>query len=147
MSDRQTLAATGAGSEVRAAPQRTRWTGWITFAACMMVLVGAIHVIQGIAALANPDYYAVGPNGLAIHANYTVWGWVHLVLGVAVFLSGVGLFTGNPVARVVAVVLVGLSAVGAVLFAQAAPVWAVIVIAVDLLVAWALVVHGREMAL
>jgi hypothetical protein len=42
---------------------------------------------------------------------------------------------------------VGLSAVGAVLFAQAAPVWAVIVIAVDLLVAWALVVHGREMAL
>jgi hypothetical protein len=147
MSDRQTLAATSASSEVRAAPQRTRWTGWIAFAACMMVLVGAIHAIQGLAALLNPDYYAVGPNGLAIHANYTVWGWVHLVLGVGVFLSGVGLFSGNRMARVVAMVLAGLSAVGAVLFAEAAPVWAVIVFAVDVLVVYALAVHGREMAL
>jgi len=145
MSDtRSTHSDTPAGAEPRA-PERTGWTGWITFAGAMMIMLGIFQSIAGLAALFNADYYHVRPNGMVLHVNYTVWGIVHLLIGVAIFLSGIGVLSGNALARGVGVVLAMLSAVVNMTFIPAQPAWALTIVTVDVFVIYSLVVHGAEM--
>jgi len=123
----------------------TGWVGWIAFAGTMMLLLGTFHVIQGLIALFQNEYYLVGANGLTVHLDYTAWGWTHVVLGILVVLAGLGLLAGQMWARVFAVILAFASAVVNVGFLAAYPVWSTIMIAIDVLVIWAVIVHGREM--
>ena len=146
MSDTQTPArgsASHRGSYSSEAP--SRWTGLVVFAAFMMWLLGFFQAIAGLAAIVNDDYYKVATARLLIVSNYTTWGWIHLVLGVLIFLAGIGVMSGNPLARGVGVGLAGLSAISALAFSAAAPVWAVVVIVVDVLIIYALTVHGGAM--
>lgn len=125
--------------------QRTGWTGWVTFAAVMMVVVGAFQFIEGLTALLRDTYYVVGHNGLLLRVDYTGWGWFHLILGGLLALAGVSLFSGKMWARVIGVAFAGLSAVANLAFLAAYPIWSFIVIALDVFVIYAITVHGREM--
>jgi hypothetical protein len=127
------------------APEPTAWTGWVVFAAFMMLINGFIQMIEGLMALVNDEYYAVSSSGLAVSVDFTTWGWVHLLLGAAIFASGLGVLAGNMLARFVGVLLAGFNAIVALLFIEAAPVWGIILITVDILVIYALTVHGREL--
>ncbi|MBK1787020.1 DUF7144 family membrane protein [Prauserella cavernicola] len=121
------------------------WTGWVIFAGVMLVLVGFFQAIEGLVALFDDGYYLVGSNGLVVDVNYNTWGWVHLGVGVVAVLTGLGLMTGNRLARVVGVVLAVGSAVLNLAFIAAYPVWSTVVIAIDVVVIYAIVVHGREL--
>jgi hypothetical protein len=132
-------------SSQRTAPRPTGWTGWLFFAAAMMMLNGVVWVIEGLMALVNDDYFQVTASGVVLSVNYTVWGFVHLLLGVAFFASGIGVLSGNRAARAVGVVLAGVNALVAMVFLEAAPGLGIIVIATDILVIFALCVHGSEM--
>ena len=143
MSDTRSPTASSAGYSTEA--ERTAWTGWIAFAAFMMMMLGFFQAIQGLAAVFNDDFFKVTASGLVLSVNYTVWGWTHVLLGALIFVSGVGVLSGNVLARTVGVVLALLSAVANLLFSPADPAWAIVLITVDILVIYALVVHGREM--
>jgi hypothetical protein len=127
------------------APDPTAWTGWVVFAAFMMLMLGFFQAIEGLVAIFNKGVYHVTPSGLVLNIDYNVWGWVHLLLGVVIFVSGIGILAGNVAARTVAVILAGLSALVNLAFVEAAPVWAIVIITVDVLVIWALTVHGGEL--
>ena len=127
------------------APEPTGWTGWISFAGAMMVLLGCFHAIQGLLAIFQDEYYLVGDSGLAIHVDYTAWGVTHLVLGALIAFAGFSLFAGRTWARIVAVIVAVLSALVNVGFLAAYPVWSSIMIAIDVLIIFAVTVHGREM--
>lgn len=120
------------------------WVGWIGFAGCMMLLLGSFHAIQGLIALFKDDYFLVGASGLAISIDYTAWGWTHIAGGAVLFAAGMGLLVGQMWARVVGVAVALLSAVVNFGFLAAYPVWSTIMIAVDILVVWAIMAHGRE---
>src|SRR4051794_30678075 len=135
-----TAGATGA----RPTPSRT-WTGWIVFASVLLVLTGGIQVLAGFVALFDDGAYAVGSDGLVVVTDYTVWGVVHLLVGTLAVLIGLGLFFGNMVARGAAVLLAGFSAVANVLFLTASPAWSLMVIVFDVVVIYAVVVHGGEL--
>jgi hypothetical protein len=139
-------ATPGTVSSSRAAysTERTGWTGWIAFAGVMMVLGGALAIFQGIVAIAN-DTWVVWTNTANVVVDLTQWGWIHLAIGVVAVLAGVGVFTGNVAARMVGVVVAGISLLANFLFLPAYPIWALSIMAVDVLVIWALVVHGGEM--
>lgn len=126
-------------------PQQTGWAGWVVFAGSMMIIVGLFHAIQGLVALFNDEYYLVGPEGLTIQVDYTTWGWAHLITGIVVVLAGAALYTGQTWARVVGIILASASAIGNFAFIPAYPVWCTIVIVMDLLIIYALAVHGREL--
>ena len=126
-------------------PEPTGWTGWIVFASFMMFLLGAFQATQGLVAIFNDDYYAVTERGLVVNLDFTVWGWVHLLLGVLLLLCGAGVLKGNLAARTGGVILAGLSAIANLLFIEAYPVWSIVVIIVDIVVIYALTVHGREL--
>ena len=141
---------TGAGasrSAYPAATEPTGWTGWIVFAGFMMIMLGVIGVIQGLVGIFDDGYFLVRPDGLVVNVDYTAWGWFHLLLGIVVGLTGIGVMVGNIVARTMGVILALLSAVVNLLFIPAYPIWSIIVITVDVLVIYALTVHGREMRL
>jgi hypothetical protein len=124
---------------------RTGWAGWVVFGAAMLLLMSSLHVIQGLVALFDEGFYAVGSNGLVVQVNYNTWGWVHIVIGLVGLLVGIGLLAGNTAARVAGVAIAFLSALVNMAFISAYPVWSVIVIALDVIVIYAIVVHGREL--
>ena len=122
------------------------WVGWTLFAAVMMVLVGAFHVIQGLVALLKDDYYAVTSSGLVLNVSYTSWGWIHIVGGAIVVAAGIALFSGKMWARALGTVMACVSAVVNVGFLSAYPLWSALVIFMDIAIIMALTVHGSEMA-
>src|SRR3954464_15669889 len=129
----------------RGADEATGWVGWILFAGMMLILIGTFQAIAGLVALFDDDFYVVTSNQLVVHANYTAWGWTHLLLGVLAVFAGYGLMSGQMWARVVAIGIAFVSAVVNLAFLAAYPVWGVILITLDVLVIWAVSVHGHEM--
>jgi len=125
-------------------PPVTAWVGWLVFAGVMALMVGAFQVIQGLVALFDDGFYAVRSNGLVIHVNYNAWGWTHLIIGALLILTGVGLMTGNMAARIFGVAIAGLSAVVNLAFISAYPIWSTIIITLDVILIYAIVVHGGE---
>jgi len=121
------------------------WVGWIIFAGTMMLLLGVFHMFEGLIALFRHAEILFPTSGLAIQVSYTQWGWVQLIAGALVFLAGLGLFTGRMWARVLGVVLVAISALVNFAWATSFPVWSITLLAIDLLVIYALVAHGGEM--
>ncbi|WEO78941.1 hypothetical protein BJQ94_07875 [Cryobacterium sp. SO2] len=121
------------------------WTGWIVFAGVMMLMMGAFHVIQGLVALFEDTYYLVGQEGLVVQVDYTTWGWVHTILGAVVILAGIALLAGQMWARIVAIILAFGSALVNIAFLGAYPVWSLTMIAIDVLVIYAVTMHGKEM--
>jgi hypothetical protein len=128
----------------RGEPETTGWVGWVFFAGVLMIMDGLFSVITGLVALFKDDYYLVGKDGLVVTIDYTAWGWVHLLVGVLVALAGLGVIAGQTWARVVGVLMAILSALANFAFLAAYPVWATIIIVVDVFVIYALIVHGRE---
>jgi hypothetical protein len=76
--------------------------------------------------------------------DFTAWGWVHLVGGVVVILSGLGVFAGKVWARTVGVLIALCSALVNLAFLSAYPLWGLMMIALDVVVILALTVHGSD---
>jgi len=123
--------------------QPTGWVGWVYFASLMMMLVGGFQAIAGLVALFKDDFYLVTERSLLVF-NYTTWGWVHLVMGLVIFAAGVALMNGATWARMVGVFLAGLSLFANMAFFSAYPLWSILMIVIDVLVIYALTVHGGE---
>ena len=122
----------------------TAWVGWVVFAALMMMTTGFFTVVAGLAAIIGPDDAYVDTQAGLLVFDVQAWGWIHLVLGAVLLLVGGCLAAGQTWARVVGVLLVLLNLVTQFVLLPAQPWWSVIVIAIDVLVVWALVVHGDE---
>ncbi len=125
--------------------QPSGWAaGWSVFAAIMLVIVGVFASIAGIEAIAGDDKILVTQE-YVFKFDTTTWGWIHLILGIVLVLAGIGIFSGNVLARTVGVIAAGLNAIANFMWLPYQPVWAVIVIAIDIAVIWALTAHGRDL--
>jgi hypothetical protein len=123
----------------------TGWVGWVVFASVILMMVGAFQAIAGLTAIFNDDYFLVNDSGLVLELDYTAWGWIHLVLGIGVILAGVSILRGHMYGRIIGVIAASLSALANLAFLSAYPVWTVLMIALDVIVIHALVVHGSEL--
>lgn len=128
-----------------AAPEPTGWVGWVVFAAMMMIMVGSFQVIVGLTALFKSGYYAVPAQNLLVSVNYTGWGLTHIVLGALAVVAAFGLFAGKMWARVVGIAMALVSSVVNLAFMSAYPLWSIAVITLDVLVIYAIAMHGDEM--
>lgn len=132
-----------------AAPKRrqavtpTGWVGWIWFAAVMIFIAGMFNLVNGLVAWFDGDFFVATGAGLLVF-DLNTWGWIHVCVGVLQVVAGMFLFGGALWARVVAVVMALVNAIAQLTFLSAYPAWAMIVIALDVIVIWAVVVHGRE---
>jgi hypothetical protein len=128
-----------------ASKDRSGDSGWAAFAGCVMFIVGSLDALWGLGAILNDDVVVVGGHGTII-ADITTWGWVHLVLGVAVAVTGVGLLLGRGVARVTAVFLLSLSAISHIVWFTATPLWAFLLIVLDVVIIYQLTARWGQQA-
>jgi hypothetical protein len=123
-------------------PRVSGWAiGGMTFAASMMVLVGCFQALTGLAAILNDDFFVVTRN-YAFDLDTTAWGWIHLIVGIAVAATGFALFAGRTWAAVTALFLAMLSALTSFFFIPYYPWWSLLVIALDAWVIWSLTRSG-----
>lgn len=110
---------------------------WIAFAGVMMVILGSLDVIWGLAAIVNDEVVVVGGHGALIF-DLTTWGWIQLILGLVIGLTGLGLLVGNSVARVLGIFLLAINATLQVVWFTAAPLWAFLMIILDVVIIYQL---------
>jgi hypothetical protein len=123
-------------------PSISGWAvGGITFAGVMMILIGSFQVIAGLVAIIDDDFYVVTQN-YTFDIDTTAWGWIHLLLGILILLSGIYLFAGAAWAAVTAVVLAVVSAVANFFFIPYYPFWSLLMIALAVWVIWSLTRPG-----
>jgi hypothetical protein len=116
--------------------------GGVTFAGIMMVLIGMFEAVGGLAAIIKDEFFVSTPNYF-ITLDVTTWGWIHLILGIVVILAGFALFRAATWARVVGIVMAGISAIANFLYIPYYPFWSIVIIALCAWVIWALGAHGR----
>lgn len=120
--------------------------GWLIFAAVIMFIVGFHNLIYGIASLRDyivivDNLYSTSTGTGVIYANTTFWGWLWIVVGIVQMGIAFGIAAGNELSRWVGIVIAALNAIGQLAFMAAFPIWSVIIIAIDVLVIYALATY------
>lgn len=124
--------------------ERSGWAvGWTFFAGTMMIVIGSFHAIAGLVGIFDDNFY-VRTRGYIFQWDTTQWGWIHLIVGIVVFLAGCYLFTGSVLARIIGVAMAVVSALVGFAWLPWYPVWGVVMIAIAVSVIWALTAHGRD---
>jgi len=116
---------------------RAAWAGWIVFAGVMLLVTGAINIIEGIVALVRHTQVVVTADRLYL-VNLTTWGWTLLIFGVVLGGVGFGLLLGQTWARILAIAVVCLHAIAQVLWIGAYPIWSLMMLGLDTVVLFAL---------
>ncbi|QRX96667.1 hypothetical protein JNO44_01725 [Streptomyces noursei] len=106
------------------------------FAGVAMTVTGPLSVLLGITGITRDSVFS--PPGYAYRFDLTSWGWIHLVMGVALFIVGVGILLDKGWARRAGIVVAGISLITQFMFVPYYPVWSIIVMTFDLLIVWAL---------
>ena len=120
-------------------------SGWATsglvFAGTILVLAGIFQALDGIVAIANDNFF-IQTRHYTFNLDVTAWGWIHLILGILMFVIGLGLFSQATWSGVSAIVIAMLSAIANFFFIPHYPIWSLLVIGLDVWVIWALTRPG-----
>jgi hypothetical protein len=122
---------------------KSGWAGLVFFASVLLLVTGAVNLIEGIAALVSDRDVILAEDGLFL-LNVPAWGWTLLIFGLVMLAVGAGLFQGQGWARVAAIVLVGIHAVAQVFWLGAYPLWSILMIVLDVVILFALTAHWTD---
>jgi len=103
-----------------------------------MFIVGAIDIIQGIAAIVKPSVFLVSENGLLLANSFDGWGWALLVWGIVLVLVSIALLAARGIGRWAALVIVIVNLIGQAAWFPAHPLWSLVAMALSAGVIWAL---------
>ncbi|MFB7633204.1 hypothetical protein ACFC0M_20015 [Streptomyces sp. NPDC056149] len=106
------------------------------FAGVALTVSGPLSILQGITGITRDRLFS--SFGYAYRFDLTAWGWIHLVIGVALFVVGVGILLDKAWARGAGIAVAGASLITQFMFVPYYPVWSIIVMAFDLLIVWSL---------
>ena len=120
-------------------------SAWAAFAGVVMFIIGSLDALWGLGGILNDDIVVVGGQG-AIVADITTWGWVHLILGSLIALTGLGLLAGNSAARWLGVFFLSVNAISQIVWFPAAPLWAFLLIILDVTIIYQLTARWGEQA-
>ena len=125
----------------------TAWTGWVGFAAVMMLIIGSIGFFEGLVAIIRKQYYVLAPNQIIVF-NVTTWGWIMLLWGIVLFCAGLALAAKAGWARWFTVVVVALNLLAQLGFlgSTSYPLWTLVVITLEIVVLYALTARWSEVA-
>jgi hypothetical protein len=121
-----------------------RGYGWVMFSGVLLLTLGTINIIEGIAAISKAHFF-IGDTHY-IFGDLKTWGWIVLILGAVQALAGVGVFVKNQFARWTGVVVLSLNAIAQLLMMPAYPFWSLCIFAVDILAIYGLIAYGKRIA-
>ena len=117
-------------------------SGWVTFAAVLLMISGALNVIYGIAAIGDSSFFV--NDARYILSNLSTWGWVTLLIGLIQVAAAGSLWNGNLFGRVLGIAVASLSAIVALLSIPAYPLWSLAIFALDIVIIHQIAAHGTE---
>lgn len=107
------------------------------FAGAALLVVGIFQFLEGVAAAAKDDVFVTTTN-YVFEFDLTTWGWIHIVLGILVAVVGGAILAGQKWALVAGIVVAMVSALMNFVWLPYYPAWAILIIAFDIAVIWAL---------
>ncbi|MFM2077445.1 MAG: hypothetical protein RJA49_1335 [Actinomycetota bacterium] len=126
--------------------ERSEWAiGYASFAAAMLMIGGLMGFLTGISALTKDEFFVV-TNKWVFTFDTTAWGWIHLLVGIVLFCSGLLILSGNLLGRIIGIIVAGISMVANFMWMPYYPGWSIVLIALNVAVIWALSLHGKDMA-
>ena len=138
MTSATTQPASGAGGR----HAEGRGYGLIIFASILLFVDGFFNMLYGIAAIANSHVFVA--NAHYVIGDLRAWGWITLIIAVLQLAAGAGVLAGNQLARWFAVAVVGISAIEMMFFLPAYPLWALAIIAIDVVALYGLCAYGSR---
>jgi hypothetical protein len=122
----------------------SRGYGWVLFAGTMLSIVGVLNFIYGIAAISDSKFYV--NNAQFIISDLNTWGWFLVVVGAVQVISAVGIWVQAAGARWVGILSAGGNALIQMLVISSYPFLSVTLFAIDILIIYGLLAHGRRTA-
>ena len=119
-------------------------TNWVIFGAAVMLTLGALDIIQGLAALMKDETYAITESGLLVTTNFTTWGWSLIIWGVVLVLAALSLFAGRSWARWFAIIVIIINGIGQLAWFPAYPLWSLVAIGLEIAVLYALTAGWKD---
>ena len=119
-------------------------TGWVIFAAAVMLTIGAIDIIQGLAALLKDETFAVTDSGLLVTTDFTRWGWSLIIWGIVLILAAMALFSGKGWGRWFAIFAIIINGIGQIAWFPAYPLWSLLAIGLEIAVLYALTAGWKD---
>jgi len=114
--------------------------GWLLFAAVLFTIIGALNVIYGIAAISDSKFYV--QDVTFVFGNLNLWGWLLTIVGVAQLFTAFGISREAEWARWLGIALASGNMLVQFLVMPASPVWAVMIVFVDIIVIYGLLTYG-----
>lgn len=130
----------GAGYEGYA--DADRGYGWVSFAGVLLLMLGTLNVIEGIAAISSAHFFVA--NTHYIFGDLKTWGWIVLLIGVLQLVVGLGVFVKNQFARWAGVVVLAANAIAQLLMIPAYPFWSLALFTLDILAIYGLIAYGER---
>jgi hypothetical protein len=115
--------------------------GVLTFAAVIMFVVAGFEALSALLAFAGTGWWVTSMGDL-VYANFVVWGIVDLLIALIALYAGIDLLRGGTFGRGMGYLFAIVGAIRWLFVIPAAPVLAVVVIALCVMVVYALAKHS-----
>jgi hypothetical protein len=126
-----------------ARPQMQIRSGWVTFAAVIAGVVSIYNILSGIAAISKDDQTEAVAKVL-YGIDISAWGWFWLILGIVQLVTAWLIYSRNPIGQMLGLLWAFIAASLSVLMIFVAPIWALVVLGINIIVIYALVAHTEE---
>lgn len=113
-------------------------SGLIAGAGLWLVIGGSLSILMGAAGIAKDSLFRTGV-GYAYRFDLTTWGWITLVIGIALGIAGLGVLAGQSWGRVAGAVTATASLIAQFMFIPYYPWWSITVMVFDFLALYTLV--------
>jgi hypothetical protein len=117
-------------------------SGWVLFAGIMLMIVGILNAIYGIAAIDKSSFFVA--NTQYILSDLNTWGWVLLIVGVLQLFAAFSVWRGGSFGRWFGIAVASLNSIAALLAIPAYPFWSLAIFAIDVLVIYGLTTYGGD---
>ena len=115
-------------------------SGWLLFAGIMVLMVGVLNVIYGIAAIDDANFFVA--NTQFIISDLNTFGWIMLLLGALQVTAALSIWSGGSFGRWFGIGVAALNAIAALLSIPAYPFWSLAVFTIDILIIYGLATYG-----
>ena len=129
--------------DVRAAE---RGTGWLAFAGSMLVLGGGFKILDALWAFKYDDEVSGEVQTVVLENDLQAWGWVWLIVGIVLIVTGFAVVTGAEWARWVGIVVAVLAGLTFLPWIYFEPLWTILSVTLAVLVVYALATYGGRQA-
>jgi hypothetical protein len=119
-----------------------RGTGWLSFAAAILIVSGLFKILDGFWAFKYDDDLSDPVQTVIFEGDLTSWGWVWLSIGIILIAAGFAVVTGSDWARWVGILAAGIAAITFFPWIYYQPLWTILSVSLAILVIYALAAYG-----